>query len=287
MIKRLLTLFLLLLLAEMTSAGGQLAIIIDDLGNNGPLGRRATDLKGDFTLAILPFTPHTQELADRAFSQGKEVILHVPMSNTRELPLGKGGLYSGMRREVFLSSLRASLEQIPHLLGVNNHMGSQLTQEVEPMGWLMHELAERGLYFIDSRTSIESQALTVARIYQLPSMKRDIFLDNSRDIEQIHQQLLKVIKLAKRQGKAIAIGHPYPETLKVLETIPTLMKKFKVELVPVSQLLGANNPNWNSRGKQKGYCRAPPMTLWHRPFPLLEPLDVINLVNVWQFSYQY
>src|SRR5690606_18364715 len=120
------------------------AIIIDDIGYNGPLGRRAVDLEGAFTLAILPFTPHTRELAQRAYQKGKEIILHAPMSNTRDMPLGKGGVESGMEYDEFIQTLRANLAEIPHLRGVNNHMGSQLTQEAEPMGWLMDELIRQG-----------------------------------------------------------------------------------------------------------------------------------------------
>lgn len=268
MIQRLFALLVLLLCAEITAAGAQLAIIIDDIGYNLALGRRATDLDGAFTLAILPLTSHTRELAQRGYDRGKEVMLHVPMSNTRDLPLGKGGLYSGMQRKGFLTTLRANLADISHVRGVNNHMGSQLTQELEPMHWLMSELAQKDLYFIDSRTSAASKALAVANVYQLPSMKRDVFLDNSRDREQIQKELLKAIKLAKRQGKAIAIGHPYPETLRVLEEIRALLELHEVELVSVSRLLALPDRTLRAR---KGFCQAPPVTLWNRPQVLLEP----------------
>jgi hypothetical protein len=129
------------------------------------------------------------------------------------------------------------LTEIPHIKGLNNHMGSQLTQEQIPMNWLMNELAERNLYFVDSRTSAASLALQTAKSYQVPSLKRDVFLDNQRDAEVIQRQLHKALAIAQTQGKAIAIGHPYPETLAVLEKIQPLLTNYQVELVSVSQLL--------------------------------------------------
>lgn len=107
---------------------GQLAIIIDDLGYSLNLGKRATDLPGDFTYAVLPFTPHGVELAERAHARGKEIMLHAPMSNEHDLPLGNGALVEGMSQENFLQVLRDDLANIPHIKGVNNHMGSQLTR---------------------------------------------------------------------------------------------------------------------------------------------------------------
>lgn len=284
MIRRYLALLALWSLAPAALGAAQLAIIIDDIGYNAVLGRRAADLQGAYTLAVLPLTPHTHELAVRGHRQGKEVMLHAPMSNTRDLPLGKGGLTSGMSRTEFITTLRASLADIPHLRGVNNHMGSQLTQEPEAMGWLMGELAERQLYFVDSRTSAQSQALNVARRYKIPSTKRDIFLDNTRDIEQIQQQLLKAIKLAQKSGSAIAIGHPYPETLAVLEQAEAVFTSHHVNLVSVSELLGAA---LTSSGKPAEYCHAPPQSLWHQALQPREPLDFEVLFNPWtNFGYQ-
>lgn len=240
----------------------QLAIIIDDIGYNGPLGRRAVDLEGAFTLAILPFTPHTRELAQRAYQKGKEIILHAPMSNTRDMPLGKGGLKSGMEYDEFIQTLRANLAEIPHLRGVNNHMGSQLTQEAEPMGWLMDELIRRGLYFVDSRTSAESKALAVAQAYGVPALKRDVFLDNTRTPEHIREQLLKAARLARKQGMAVAIGHPYPQTLQVLEQVSGLLAQLDVELVPASHLMRATSQSAVKTGTS---CLAPPQKLWVQP----------------------
>src|SRR5690554_5260403 len=274
-------------LAHSAHAKAQLAIIIDDIGYNAALGSRAAELDGPFTLAVLPLTPHTHQLADYGYQRGKEIMLHLPMSNIKAMPLGKGGLESGMSHAQFLTQLRASLEDIPHLLGVNNHMGSRLTQESEAMDWLMRELAQRQLYFIDSRTTANTRALSTARSYQIPSDRRDVFLDNTRTSSSIQAQLLKAIALAQKRGHAIAIGHPYPETLAVLEQAGSLFDHYDVELVPVSQLLLSAKPSLiSARPAAPKICYAPPMSLWIRPS---SPPELINsdslLHDIWHFSY--
>lgn len=247
----------------------KLAIIIDDLGYNLALGQRTTDLPGAFTIAVLPFTPHGRELAERAHKHGKEVMLHAPMSNHHSYPLGRGGLVSGMKQAEFLAVLRQNLANIPYIKGVNNHMGSQLTEQAEPMRWLMQELQARQLYFVDSRTSAQTQALIEAERIRLPSRKRDVFLDDKRDSHHIHQQLLLAMKKAKQQGIAVAIGHPYPETLDLLKHIEPLLERYQVELVSVSKLL----PHFVPQLHSTGYCRAPPPGFWPQTWA---PIDIFD-----------
>lgn len=233
---------------------GQLAIIIDDIGYSAENGQRAVNLPGDFTLAVLPFTPHGAELARRGHRRGKEIILHIPMSNSRNLPDDPGTLHGAMDRAGFLATLTRGLDDIPHLSGANNHMGSQLTQQSRPMHWLMAELARRELYFVDSRTSADTRALDTARMYGLPSGKRDVFLDNDRDPAQIQGRLRQAISRAQSTGQALAIGHPYPETLAVLEQAQPLLDAAGVSLVAVSALLPEPPTG-------RAYCPAPPPLL--------------------------
>ncbi|WP_052480789.1 divergent polysaccharide deacetylase family protein [Gilvimarinus agarilyticus] len=214
----------------------KLAIIIDDIGYNLSLGRRTAVLKGAYTLALLPLTPHSRELATFAHTQGKELILHAPMANQRGLPLGPGALELGMPRDELLNNLRHSLMTLPEVVGVNNHMGSALTEHAQPMGWIMGELERRDLFFVDSRTTSASVAGEVAKSYGLRNAERDVFLDHVRDPEHIRQQLVRAIELARQRGSAIAIGHPYPETLEVLEQAGNLLAGQSVRLVSVSQL---------------------------------------------------
>lgn len=261
-------------------AAGLLAVIIDDVGYSSELGERTVALPGAITLAILPKAPHSPRLARLAVEQGKEVMLHNPMSNTRDLPLDPGGLTDTMDKAGFLATLADNFERIPEARGLNNHMGSLLTQQATPMGWLMEFLSARGAYFVDSRTTAASRAWETAQRYHVPSLPRDVFLDHDRDPEQILRQLQSAVKLAQTRGYAVAIGHPYPETLSALEQLPGLLSAAQVELIPVSDLLA--QVSHSLPRMSAGRCAAPPSTLQlrlrapaqkvHVRFPQLETL---------------
>lgn len=214
------------------------AIVIDDIGYKRFEGERTLALPGKLTVAVLPFTPFAQSLALQAPKHGKEVMLHAPMEPKRLSRWGEG-LTSQMNEHELRSSLVAMIDDIPNLAGVNNHMGSGLTENLEAMQWLMEELPPRGLYFIDSRTTAASQALASAKKRGIPTYERDIFLDHSRDTKTIARQFDKLIATAQKHGQALGIGHPYPETLEVLESRLPALKKAGVELVTVSELLNA------------------------------------------------
>lgn len=256
----------LALLALLLSIGAQgeaqLAIVIDDIGYSAALGERSLGLDGAFTYAVLPRAPHGPRLARLGAQAGKEIILHNPMSNIRGLPLDPGALSETMAHADFTATLHDNLAAIPEARGLNNHMGSLLTQSPQAMGWIMQILGDHDLYFIDSRTSADSQAWETARHYGVPSLKRDVFLDNERNIEKIAHQVTKAIALAQERGSALAIGHPYPETLTVLEQIQPALEAANVSLVPVSTLL--KRPEHGPRAEYRS-CLAPPMTLWRHP----------------------
>lgn len=246
-------------------ADARLAIIIDDIGYNQSQSERAARLDGAFTLSILPFTPHGLSSAKLAHDHGKELMLHLPMSAINNLPLGKGGLVSGMEKAVFLKAFQQDIDNIPHIQGVNNHMGSRLTQEAEPMQWLMEALRPRGLYFVDSRTSAQTKAFDIAISHQIPSLKRDVFLDDINETAAIEFQLNRALQFARQRGSAVAIGHPYPATLGVLERLQGFLDKQQVKLVYASQLLTSvqtiTTPAVETAPLETGelpYCPVPP-----------------------------
>lgn len=240
--RRLLILALALAAAFIAPAGARepvrIAIIIDDLGNNRPLGHEAVDLPGALTYAVLPWRPYSAEIALRAHERGKEVMLHLPMETMDGRAMGPGGLHMAMSRAEFALQVRASLTAVPHVAGVNNHMGSLLTQHPGAMRWLMEDLAcfDR-LYFVDSRTDVRTVARNQAHAAGLSNAQRDVFLDNRQDAEYVRSQLRRLVEKAKKRGSAIGIGHPYPETLRVLaEELPALAEQ-GIQLLPVSRLV--------------------------------------------------
>ena len=239
--RRLAGLLLLLLAADaIAEPPPRVAIIIDDLGNNLALGLQAVDLPGALTYSVLPGLAHSRTLARAAHAAGKEVMLHLPMQSADGRPLGPGALYAAMQRDRFTDVVRDSLAAVPHVAGVNNHMGSLLTRDRTAMGWLMDELACHGsseLYFVDSRTDIATVAQRVAGEAGLRHTRRDVFLDNDADPAAIRRQLDRLLAQARRRGSAVAIGHPYPETLAVLAESLAQWDHQAIELVPVSRLV--------------------------------------------------
>lgn len=224
----------------LAAAGPQVSIIIDDLGDRRGAGLKAIALPGPVAYAFLPHTPHAAELAALAHGHGKEVLLHLPMQSNSGLPLGPGAVTTAMDRVQLMRVVSRDLRSLPHVSGVSNHMGSMLTPRRDHMGWLMDLLKVRGnLFFVDSRTTRKSSALDAARQRSVPSTWRDVFLDHERDEFAIRKAFERLLALARRRGTALAIGHPYDETLEVLADMLPRLDALGVRLVSVQTLIDA------------------------------------------------
>jgi hypothetical protein len=214
-----------------------MVVIIDDLGDNLSRGLAAVHLPGPVTLAIMPHTPFGPRLAHAGHQLGKEIILHTPMENHAGLRLGPGGLTRQMDEQTFKQTLQENIASIPYVEGINNHMGSALTELEKPMHWTMDVLAQQGLFFIDSRTSAKTQALRVAQERHIASQPRDVFLDNNLAPEALTKQFQQAINTAKRHGSAILIGHTYPASMVFLKENLPLLDELGIRLVSASALL--------------------------------------------------
>ncbi len=214
----------------------RVSIIIDDLGNNLTTDRSIKDIDADLTLAILPFRNNTLEAA-RSLSGQQELILHLPLEPMSDKDIEEQMLTVDMTLEEQSTFLTASLEELgPYVKGVNNHKGSRFTSDREAMRTLLQLVQEKDRFFVDSFTIGDSQVASLAREMGIKTAVRDVFLDNSRDPEDIRARLLEVVQLAEENGEAIAIGHSTPETITVLrEELPEL--KERVNFVPVSEIL--------------------------------------------------
>jgi polysaccharide deacetylase 2 family uncharacterized protein YibQ len=214
----------------------QLVIIIDDIGNSYELGNAMVELEGSLTLAFLPHTPYAKILANKAYLQEKEIILHAPMENTVKAALGLGALTEALTETELKQTLKKAIASIPHIQGINNHMGSALTQNKQAMKWVMETLKDEQLYFIDSLTSANSVAYTLAQQQGLPCLKRHVFLDNDKSTAALGKQWQLALRIAEKYGKAVLIAHPYTESHNFLaQKIPELINQ-DIELVHASQL---------------------------------------------------
>ncbi|MGH8380525.1 divergent polysaccharide deacetylase family protein [Pseudomonas sp.] len=227
-----------------------MSLIIDDLGQNTARDSRTLALPGPVTMAIMPDTPHATEFARQAHKAGKTVILHMPMDPAT----GPYAWHPGTPLPELAQRLEAALAKVPYAAGINNHMGSRMTSQAEAMAWLMDELQRRHLFFVDSRTSAATVAAARAQVLDLAHVSRDVFLDDVRTPEAIAGQLRQGIELARKQGSAVLIGHPYPQTLEVLEREMPRLKNQGIELITIRQMIAErSNLAMPAHGRQGRY----------------------------------
>ena len=223
----------------------RVAIIIDDIGYRKS-DVQALYLPGSISYAILPHTPYGLSLALQAKAKSNDVILHIPMEAQNGKRLGPGALTSKMDETSIRQQLSQAFAEVPFALGINNHMGSKLTELYNPMAWTMQFLKERELIFIDSMTSSASQAEKVAKSFGVPSLHRHIFLDNQLEHSYISAQFNKLILATKNNQTVVAIAHPHPESIRSLRKLLPLLAENNIELVPISALVENNHKLSNS-----------------------------------------
>lgn len=204
---------------SLAEENGSITIVLDDLGYS-PNDFSALSLPKEITFSILPFTPQAKKLAKMANQQGRDILLHIPMqAKSNNDKLGKGALMLDMQEDEFKNKLQQSLHYLPYAQGINNHMGSSLTEQLEPMRWTMEVLKKQGLYFLDSRTTAQTIAQSTALIEGVAALRRHVFLDNIKTQHAMYKQLQHAVKLSKENKAVVIIAHPYPETLYFLKQL--------------------------------------------------------------------
>jgi polysaccharide deacetylase 2 family uncharacterized protein YibQ len=220
-------------------ARGRLAILLDDGGQKLDLVSSAAALPAEVGFAILPFLPKSAETAVALHEAGHEIWLHLPMEpeNYPADDPGPGAVLMAMNSDDLRTTIHSAINNIPHVVGVNNHMGSKATADLKTMTWIMQELKSRGLAFIDSRTTIHTVAEEAARAQGVPTNRRHVFLDNERSAAAIRTQLDEAVYRSRLEGEIIAIGHLDKVTIKVLsKELPGLAKR-GADLVNPSDLV--------------------------------------------------
>jgi len=216
----------------------KIAIIIDDMGYDGELAKLFMALDPSLTLSLLPEGPASLEIAERAKHKGFETLLHLPME-PREYPSvkpGPGALLSNMTPDELIFRLEKNLGLLPDIKGVNNHMGSRMTENSAQMNQIFSVLKRRGLFFVDSLTTARSLGESSARLFKIPYEQRDVFIDHIEDRTFIRGQIEQLVRIAESTGTSVGIAHPHEITYEVLaEMLPALKKR--VEIVPVSRLV--------------------------------------------------
>jgi polysaccharide deacetylase 2 family uncharacterized protein YibQ len=215
----------------------KLAIIIDDLGYDREAAEMLFQIPFPLTISVLPHLPLSSIVAEEGSRRGYQVLLHMPVESSAGEKAETIELRAGMPPDEAVQTLQGMLSTVPQAVGVNNHQGSLGTADATLMNAIMQALHERGLFFVDSRTTPASIAFSSARRAGVPAASRDVFLDDDQDAAAIQHQLELAVRDAKQHGQAIAIGHPHPATLQVLQEYLPKIQSEGVEIVFASQVV--------------------------------------------------
>ena len=229
-----------------TDGRPMIAIVIDDMGMDRKRTAKVIDLPGPLTLSFLAYADDLAQQTRSIRASGHELMLHVSMEpSSKSVDPGPNVLLATDTPEEIRRRLLWGLDRLSGVIGINNHMGSRFTESRAGMTVVMNELKERGLLFLDSRTTPRSVGALVGRAAGVPVVERNVFLDNVNELKAVNARLAEVERVAKRSGAAIAIGHPRDATLAALaQWIENLGAKGFV-LAPLSAIVRLK---YNDRG---------------------------------------
>jgi len=218
-------------------APARLAIIIDDVGYHRSNARAFLQLGVPLTFSVLPQVPHSVQLAEDIHRAGHEIMLHQPMQpHSIVVDPGPGALYVQHTRTDMETIIQKNLAMLPFACGVNNHMGSLFTESRPRVSEMLDIFRQRSFFFVDSFTSSNSVAFRTARELNMVAAYRNVFIDNDPDADSIYRQLLTAKRRALKRGSAIAIGHPRPETVRMLDRFLKDSQLSGIELVYASAI---------------------------------------------------
>jgi polysaccharide deacetylase 2 family uncharacterized protein YibQ len=225
-------------------ARARIAIVIDDLGNDREALERIARWPFPVAGAVLPGLPDSADTARRLAASGKEVLLHLPMEpdGYPRIRPGPGVVLRSDSDDKIARTVAEDLDSVPGAVGVNNHMGSAATADPRVMRAVVRVLSERRLFLLDSRTTEATVARRVADEASLPAVSRRVFLDAVERPDAIERAFRDLLNKARRDGPALAIGHPHPATLALLERELPLLAAGNVELVTVGSLTRVSRP---------------------------------------------
>lgn len=189
---------------------GILFFVFDDAGHNTTQLRHFLDLPFKCTIAVLPRLSKSKECAELTRLAGKEVILHQPMqAENPDIDPGGGAIKKGMSIEQIKKITVENIEEIAPIAGMNNHEGSLITANEYAMSAVLEAVREKGIFFLDSRTTPRSAASKAAAALNMRIFERDVFIDNEKNIEYMRNQIIEGLKIAQKKGHAVMIGHVF------------------------------------------------------------------------------
>lgn len=221
------------------AAGPEVAIIVDDCGQWLQTERAFLALPIPLTMSVLPHVRYTRTIAAESAAAGKGVLLHLPMEPLSEADAGPGEISTSMSDAQIAAQTQDDVAQVPLAAGMNNHEGSKASADSRVMRDVIAIAKEHGLFFVDSRTTAKTVAAQTAQAAGVPVISRNVFLDDRADAAYTESMLQLAADDAKRDGYAVAIGHPKPTTLEALRLMYPKLEAEGIRFVLVSALVRA------------------------------------------------
>ena len=216
-----------------------LAFIIDDIGYTDLMAEQLRDLGIPLTAAVIPAAPYARSEAEKIHKYGLEEIIHLPMQPkdpANHHPRDEFILIDSTPAEM-MALIQNAQAVVPYARGLNNHMGSLITSNPQAMRRVLDLVKKAGLFFVDSKTTLETVGFDLARETKIKTIIRDVFLDDEQNYSHSSNQIKRLVDLAKKNGRALAIGHPFASTLTALRDAVPWLKTQKIAIVFVSELL--------------------------------------------------
>lgn len=219
----------------------EIAVVIDDFGNGMQGTQQMLELPIKLTVAVMPFLPTTKKDAEAAYRKGHDVIVHLPMEPIRGKRswLGPGAILTDLEDDEIRSRVEAAIADVPHAIGMNNHMGSRATADKRVMRIVLQVCKEKGLFFLDSRTTFHTVVPAIAKELNVLTLHNDVFLDDVYTQDHVGRQIVGVKKFLKSHDRCIVIGHVGPSGRSTSEVLKRVIPSLKniAEFVPITQLL--------------------------------------------------
>jgi uncharacterized protein len=216
----------------------RIAVVIDDMGLDKSRTARIIALPGPLTTSFLTYASDLKAQARAAQRAGHELMLHVPMEPMNHAAdAGRNVITTGLSKEELSRRLDWALGRFDDFVGINNHMGSRFTADRAGMGFIMSVLKQRGLLFLDSRTTSNTVAESVARKLNVPFARRHVFLDDNPTPAGVARQMREAEAIALSNGHVVVIGHPRDATIVALRQWLSNLEQRGFALVPISAVV--------------------------------------------------
>jgi polysaccharide deacetylase 2 family uncharacterized protein YibQ len=223
----------------------KVAFVIDDFGNNMDGTWEMMNMPIPLTIAVMPFLPTTKRDATWAHEKKHEVFVHLPMEpiKGKRSWLGPGAITTDLSNEEIRERVNKAIDDVPFAIGVNNHMGSKATADPRVMRIVLEVCRERGLIYLDSRTTAKSVAGSIAQELGVPYLENQLFLDDQYTSKHIRKQMEMLCKNIGTTNICVAIGHVGPPGKKTASILRDFISRIKkdAEIVTISKIISDIN----------------------------------------------